>query len=129
MKPLYAILVMLVLCGCAKVSAQNGTVSMSGTTSSGVVLISAPCPSGQHYLPGPGMTCVPDDGKPPRWVPQNGNRVELEDESGNHLGSLGPEEPGRWVCDKGFELDGFTVTWPDGIAKISPARCIAKEKP
>ena len=121
-------IVMLPVAGCAKVNAQNDkkpdTTTLSGTTTSGFVTGTTSgetfgCPKGQHFE-GTDFwhaVCTLDDGTPPRFIAEDvGCKSQLRWDC----------TEAHWECEKGFELDGFDVTWPDGIANISPARCKAK---
>lgn len=124
----YAILAML-LCGCAKVNAQNSGATISGTGAgwiqAGDLCTEADGREGHWRDQSPNadyiLGCEMDDGKPPRWVEYTVECHELD------CGMSPPVKSHRWECDKGYKLDGFDVTWPDGAAKISPARCKAAQ--
>jgi len=111
----------LFVAGCGHVNAQNpGTITLTPTTSTSLrwLNIGDPCVDSKgrfgHLREDPSsltdlvIGCEIDDGKPPRWV------------DGPHQMTIS-----HWECDKGYELDGFNVTWPGGMAKITPARCKA----
>jgi hypothetical protein len=118
----------VLLAGCGKVNAQGPGLVMSGTTAGTTTTIGC---AKNYHLDGAkwnGVLCIKDDGKPPQFVDAELTSCDgkLSDSSGWTCRNI---TPAHWTCEKGYELDGSTVTWPDGIAKISPARCKAKEKP
>ena len=129
-----------VQCGPSATDPKVGTLHIDGPTTIRIqdafTNLMKPCPVGFYYhgTPEGDIECAAPAGKPPRWVseqyiPSNGHLMMTCDEAddcteiriGAHM-----REKGHWECDKGYELDGFNVTWPNGIAQISPARCKAR---
>jgi hypothetical protein len=116
---------LLGMVGCGKVHAQSNAAGGRAQ----IVNMQLDCPKGQHEIHETHVVngiddgslyagCVLDDGNPPRWI----DPVDfICDEADWHNCRRPP--PPHWECDKGYELDGFNVTWPYGIAKITPVRC------
>jgi hypothetical protein len=123
----YALILCLLVCGCAKVHAQGANAPFHSEGDK--------CKVGNYFghFVGHGnndmwaLECVADDGKPPvhHYIPARRCR-----QSEGCASSLGPDVdiPAQdyWTCGKGYELNGFKVTWPDGVAKLEPERCKAR---
>lgn len=149
-----AIIAAMILCGCANVHAQNKSASkptppakpectqseLSGYSSNGIPYkcstegkwiedkqnaqngraqpyrdVTSPYDEACAHI----YNCT--DGKPPRWVPGDSESTLTCDEGFKNCRKV----ISHWECDKGYELDGSVITWPNGIAQISPERCKA----
>ena len=141
MKILCVFVVLFGLCGCSKVPAQSiqgisypttaGTLNCMWVNVTNISEVHCIASNGKTYhleedkLPTSAVVTI--NGKPPRWV------LEVPTYCPENMMcclTCGvPAKPAHWECDKGYELEGAEITWPEGIAKISPSRCAPKEKP
>jgi hypothetical protein len=70
------------------------------------------------------LNCEPADGKPPRVVISTcAVRANPDNPASTCL-----VPAYSWECDKGYELDGATIIWRQGMPFISPDRCKAVQK-
>lgn len=143
---LVALAFVVVLLGRGSVKAQGGFSTTPGGT---ITCVKEATVAGMHCRDNstgetyhleidrlPTSAIVTINGKPPRWVPIKYS-LPLPKKADGTIDYMAMGQDKRyenltavvahWVCDKGFDLDGFTVTWPSGVARIEPARCRAKE--